>query len=273
MTDPESPDVVKRRLAREHKARLEAESIAERVTGELYAAVEKLGHLNAELENANQSLREFVAIASHDLNNPLTAIVGFAGVLRDQAAESGDAELCERLDIILRNGDRMQRLVDDLLLLSRLEAGALQPRPDDVIVAEELERSIAECGEEGASIDVVADRGLLVHADRDHIQRIFGNYISNALKYGREPISTEASPNGPFVDVRVRDCGRGVADEFVERLFSKFSRAEDVKAAKPGTGLGLSIVRSLAEANGGDVWYEPNAPAGSCFGVRLPAAG
>src|SRR5262249_20650906 len=111
------------------------------------------------------------------------------------------------------------------------------------------------------------------HADPDHIQRIVGNYISNAIKYGQEPIVTEAASNPPFVDVRVRDCGHGVPDEFVDRLFSKFSRAEQVKAAKPGTGLGLSIVRTLAQANGGDVWYEPNAPAGSCFGVRLPAAG
>jgi len=266
----DSPDVVRRRLARERKARLEAEAIAERVTGELYAAVEKLGHLNEELEDANQSLREFVAIASHDLNSPLTAIVGFAQLLRDEAANTDDEALREKLDIILRNGDRMQRLVEDLLFLSRLEVGAVEPRPDDVGVAEELERSIAEVGREGASIDVAADPGLMVHADRDHVERIFGNYISNALKYGQKPISAEAAPNGPFVDVRVRDSGAGVPDEFVDRLFSKFSRAESIRSDKPGTGLGLSIVRSLAQANGGDVWYEPNRPAGSCFGVRLP---
>ncbi len=273
MSDPDSPDVVRRRLARERKARLEAESIAERVTGELYATVEKLGHLNEELEDANQSIREFVAVASHDLNNPLTVIVGFADLLRTKAADAGDDELRATLDVILRNGAQMQRLVDDLLLLSRLEAGALSPRADDFTVAEELERSIAQLGPEGSSIGVVADPGLVVHADRDHVHRIFENYISNALKYGLAPINTEAALNGVFVDVRVRDCGRGVPADFVDRLFSKFTRAEtDVASKRPGTGLGLSIVRGLAQANGGEVWYEPNAPAGSCFGVRLPAS-
>jgi signal transduction histidine kinase len=260
-------------LARERKARQEAEAIAERVTGELYAAVEKLAQTNRDLEDANQSMKEFVAIASHDLNNPLISIVGFADTLLQQATSSGDEHTQQALRIILNQGARMGRLIEDLLFLSSLEAGAVQPHTMDVVVAWELERSIEQLGDEGAAIRMHADAELVVRADPDHVQRILGNYLTNALKYGAAPITAEAASEGNFVDVRVCDHGRGIPEEFTGRLFSKFSRSETEETrSHPGTGLGLSIVRGLAVANGGDVWYEPNAPEGSCFGVSLPRA-
>src|SRR5438128_5282957 len=139
MADPDG-DALRRRLTRERKARLEAEAIAERVTGELYAAVEKLGQTNRDLEDANQAIREFVAIASHDLGNPLTSVIGFADVLLHDRGESSDDDKRQMLAAILRQGQQMERLVSDLLILSRLEAGALEPIPVELDVARELER-------------------------------------------------------------------------------------------------------------------------------------
>jgi signal transduction histidine kinase len=266
-------DAVERRLARERKARREAEAIAERVTGELYAAVEKLERTNRELADANQSIREFVAVASHDLKNPLTSILGFAELLRDQAQSSSSPDQLAMLDIILKQSGRMQRLVQDLLLLSQLEAGALQPQLTEICVAEELVRYAEILGPDGSGIAVDAERALVVRADPHHMERIIGNYLTNALKYGGPPIRMEAVPAREFVAVRVCDYGQGIPDEFVARLFSKFARAADAATSdRLGSGLGLSIVRGLALANGGEAWYEPNRPFGSVFAVRLPAA-
>ena len=117
----------------------------------------------------------------------------------------------------------------------------------------------------------VAD-DVRVEADRRHVERIVMNFINNALKYGGPPIEVCAQMNAEWVEIRVRDHGDGVPSELVPRLFGRFARAKTVSASKkPGAGLGLSIVRGLALANGGEVWYEPNEPRGSCFGVRLPA--
>jgi signal transduction histidine kinase len=141
-------------------------------------------------------------------------------------------------------------------------------------VAEEMKGSLAQLGEEGRSIVVQATPDLVVRADRDHFQRIFANYATNAVKYGGPPIVAEASRIPSFVEVCVKDQGPGVPEIFVNRLFSKFARAEtEATRSSEGTGLGLSIVRGLAQANGGDTWYEPNSPSGSCFGVRLPSGG
>src|SRR5437867_1066459 len=111
MAEPDPREGLERRLARERKARREAEAIAERVTSDLYAAVEKLEHANRELADVNQSIREFVAVASHDLKNPLTSILGFAELLRAQASDETDGERRHMLDIILAQSGRMQRLV------------------------------------------------------------------------------------------------------------------------------------------------------------------
>jgi signal transduction histidine kinase len=268
MTRPDDAEALKRRLERERRARGEAEAIAERATSELYESVEKLELLNRELEEANRSIKEFVAIASHDLGSPLTSLLGFTQVL----LENADDDDRQYLEIMLRQGGQMRRLVDDLLILSSLEAGALIPQPADVVIAAQLERTIAQLGEDGRSIMVEIDPGIVVRADPDHVQRIMTNYLTNALKYGAPPVIADANADSAFVEVRVRDRGPGVPSEFISRLFAKFARAEADPTQAQGTGLGLSIVRGLAVANGGDAWYEPNDPAGSCFGVRLPRA-
>lgn len=261
--DDATPAELLKRLERARRAQHEAEAVAEKVTSDLYAAVQ-------ELKALNQTLRDFVSIASHDLQTPVTAIVGFTTLLKDRWDTLGDHDRREFLSAIDRNAGQLTRLVVDLLTVSRIEAGAVDTHAEAVAVRRVTELAMLDFAERAAETRVAIDDGIIVVADPSHIQRILTNYLTNAFKYGRPPVHVAATTIDGWVEIRVCDNGDGVPEDFVPRLFSKFARANAARSER-GSGLGLSIVRGLAQANGGDAWYEPNRPAGSCFGVRLPA--
>jgi signal transduction histidine kinase len=261
--------VVQRRLERERAARRETEAIAERVTREMYSTSVELRVANGELHALNDALREFVAIASHDLRGPLTAILGIASLLNRRWADLDDVRRQESLAAIERQGRALARLVDDLLTVSRIEAGQVDIGAETVPLRSTIETLVD---------DIVRDAGVRIGGDEvtatvdgDHLRRILGNYLANAVKYGEPPIRVDVRDAGDWAEVVVRDEGDGVPAELVPRLFGTFARGGRSRELG-GTGLGLSIVRGLARANGGDAWYEPNDPHGSCFGVRLPKA-
>jgi signal transduction histidine kinase len=270
MTGPER-DAASRRLERERKARREAEAIAERVTGELYSALGDLEKVNRDLEAANESIREFVAVATHDIRGPLSVILGTAELLRTEGGRLTEEQKQAFLDTVTERGHMLNRLVEDLLTVSKLELGAVEAHIADVSVRLALDRIVHDLRDGAIRIRMAASDDLKVRADPDHLERILVNYITNARKYGEPPVEVVVDDVGEFAEVRVHDRGPGVPDEFVHRLFTKFARADDARSRQQaGTGLGLSIVRGLAIANGGEAWYEPNVPQGSCFGVRLP---
>jgi signal transduction histidine kinase len=262
-------EALRRRLERERKARREAEAIAERVTAELYAANEELAVTNDELQAVNQAMRDFVAVASHDLRSPLTSILGYTSMLRQRWDDLPASQRGEYFEVIEQRSQHLARMVDDLLTVSKIEAGHLDVHRDVVRLRDAFEIATRDFAEASNVIRIEPDDDVRVSADPDHLQRILVNFIGNAFKYGTPPVELCASDAGEWVEIRIRDNGDGVPEDFVPRLFGKFARAE-ATSAKPGTGLGLSIVRGLAQANGGDTWYEPNRPHGSCFGVRLP---
>jgi len=273
---------LRRRFDRERAARDEAEAIAERVTGQLYSSLQELervnaalGTVNQELESANQAIRDFVSVASHDLRGPLTSILGFVSTLRRRWDQVEDARKLEFLGTVETQAVRLDRLVGELLTVSSIDAGAVEAHIEEIYLSRTLDEIVRELGDQATGITVGnVPHEWRVRADPDHFHRIVLNYLTNALKYGAPPIETVCEDDGEYVDVIVTDRGSGVPVEFVPRLFEKFARAElaSVKA-KDGTGLGLSIVLGLARANGGDAWYEPNLPSGSRFGVRLLKAG
>jgi signal transduction histidine kinase len=152
--------------------------------------------------------------------------------------------------------------------MSKIEAGALEVRPEPVDVTEALRQAVSAFADQ--EITVEAEGGLRAMADPDHVEQIMINYVTNALKYGRPPIRVEARRSHRWVEVSVTDSGDGVPGDFVPRLFEKFAQAGRIRSGA-GTGLGLSIVRGLARAQGGDAWYEPAEP-GARFCVRLPVA-
>lgn len=273
--DSDSAATLRRRLERERASRREAEVIAERVTGELYRSKGELERLNGELrrtneelQSLNQALREFVAIASHDLRSPLTAMIGFASMLESRWDDIPAERRLDMLHTIVRQGGHLNQMVEDLLTVSSIEAGQLDTHAEVIRVRDALEVIAQEFGREVAELLVIPDDASIL-VDPHHLQRIMSNYVGNALKYGQPPVQVEARRVDEWIEIRVRDRGAGIPEEFVPRLFGKFARGED-SGAKGGTGLGLSIVRGLAQANGGDTWYEPNVPQGACFGVRLP---
>jgi signal transduction histidine kinase len=157
-------------------------------------------------------------------------------------------------------------LVDDLLTLSQIEAGAVTTRPEITDVADATTEAVRMTG---AEAQVVVEPGLAARIDRLHLERMLINLLTNAVRYGRPPIRVDAGRRVDVVEIRVSDAGDGVPEDFIPRLFDRFARVSSTKAES--TGLGLSIVRGLAIAHGGDAFYTTTEHGGAVFGLALPA--
>ena len=243
---------------------------------DLVALADELQRANRELRHLDELKSEFVAMASHELRTPLTSISGFSSTMLRQWDTLSDVQKFEFVGIIDAQSQRLSRLVEGLLTISQIESGALKTSMTTINVCSAIRQTIHEL--DADHVEVVCDEGLAVVADRDHVQQIIVNYVANAIKHGAVPIRVVAELDDGFVRIRVTDEGEGVAAGFVSHLFERFSQADDDQSRSAadgkgkGAGLGLSIVYALVKAQGGDAWYEPNEPTGSCFNVRLPVA-
>lgn len=237
-----------------------------RAEKELERAADELKQANEDLRAADELKSHFVAVTSHELRTPLTSVLGFTKTLLKHWDRVSDDQKREQIRLIEEQSERLTRLVEELLTLSKIEAGALEVRSRAILVADVVRDVLSSFADDAAEIEVTVRRKQRVLADPDYLHQILTNYVANALKYGGPPITIEARSADGGVEILVRDGGRGVPEAFVPRLFERFAQAGQ---APGGTGLGLSIVRGLASAQGGDAWYEPGDP-GSCFGVRLP---
>ena len=223
--------------------------------------------------------RDFVANVSHELKTPLTVIGGFAETLTDDQLP---AEPRRRfVEAIQGNARRMQRIVDDLLDLSRIESGGWVPAPVVADVAAVAGEAIAaeREGIEGKRIAVTvepAPSAVTVYADPTAIRQVLTNLIGNAIRYtpegGTIAVFTEADPAGGTW-VGVRDTGSGIAAEHLPRIFERFYRVDPARSrAAGGTGLGLSIVRHLVEAHGGRVRAESAVGRGTTVRAYFPSS-
>lgn len=212
---------------------------------------------------------DFVAMTAHELRNPIAAVLGSAETL-EQYWDSLDEPTKRKLvSAIARQGVQLKRLVSDLLALSRLEAGSLPVNPADRVLAPILEAAVANLARDIPNIEIDCPPDLVVHADADRVEQMVSNYLTNAGKYGVPPVIVSARADSGSVEIRVRDHGEGVPPASIPRLFERYSEAAN--ARRGGIGLGLYIVRGLAEAQGGEAWYEDPLGGGACFVVRLPA--
>lgn len=228
---------------------------------------------NADLQAVNEAMRGFISVAAHDLRSPLASIMGFASILTANWATLNEEDRRKFVATIERQTQNLSKLVDDILTVSSIEGGVVTMRPEPIALGDAIHRCLDAGGGDTASVSVSCSPDLVVSTDPYHLGRILDNYVQNALKYGEPPVRIEATRVGNAVEVRVIDHGPGVLPEFVPRLFARFARADTANTrVETGTGLGLSIVRGLAEANGGQARYEPNAPNGACFIVRLRAS-
>jgi signal transduction histidine kinase len=206
--------------------------------------------------------RDFVANVSHELKTPITIIGGFAETLANH--DPSPDERRRFVDAILSNARRMQRLVDDLLDLSRIESGGWVPKPERIdlaaAAAEITAAFAASAGDHGVSLDIAIDhRASTLTADVTAVRQVLSNLVDNALRHtpagGRVTIFSEPDPLG--IALGVRDTGSGIPAEHLPRIFERFYRVDPARSREAGgTGLGLSIVKHLVEAHGGRVSAE-----------------
>ena len=221
--------------------------------------------------------RDFVANVSHELRTPLTIIGGFAETLQDP--EIPAARRAEFAKTIFSNTQRMQRIVDELLDLSRIETGHWRPRPEPIriadLAAEVFARSAASAKSKSVTLDTSTDPDAqTIVADRTALEQILMNLVENALRHtgegGRIAIETLAEADG--VSLIVSDTGTGIPPEHLPRIFERFYRADSGRSREAGgTGLGLAIVRHLVEAHGGMVRAESVVGTGTTIKIFFPA--
>jgi len=247
-------------------------------TGEnLQKTVAQLHAEHAELEKLERIRKDFVINVSHELRTPLASIQGYAETLMDGALEDGENNL-RFLGIIRQNAERLARLTEDLLTLSRVEMRRQEFRFDHyqanelLLSALDTVRPIAE----KKRIELVhetAAAGLEAFCDAEAVSQILSNLLDNAIKYTPEGgrITVGAIPGQPWVQLFVRDTGIGIPSEDLPRLFERFYRVDKARSrALGGTGLGLSIVKHLVLAHRGRVWVESEVGRGSAFFFTLP---
>jgi signal transduction histidine kinase len=224
-----------------------------------------------ELVRLTHVQRDFVALAAHELRSPATSVFGLAATLRARRPQLSDERVAELQENLYQQADRMRRLVNQLLDLSRLEAAPADIAPERTKLRpqiEEIVKAVAGVDPEGVAVDVPPD--LEVTVDRIAVERVVGNLVANALKHGSPPVTISAEQRDRHLRIAVEDEGRGVADEFVPFLFERFRRSERSREGPEGAGLGLAIARAYAHAHGGDLIYSPATPTGARFELVLP---
>jgi signal transduction histidine kinase len=253
-------------LVRERDEVERAKAAVERSAGELAVAVEQLREATAVKD-------EFLAVTNHELRTPLTTILGYGTTLQSKWENIPEPQRRDFIDHMVHQTRRLHALVEDLLTLSSAQAGALEMAIRPVALCKAVDEALANNGLGATGVTHDCPPTLYVLADFDRLTQVLTNFVSNALKYGAEPITVHAAEHDGWVEVRVRDHGPGVPPDFVPYLFEKFSQASrGLSRTAEGTGLGLAIVEQLTEAQGGQVWYEPNEPTGAQFCIRLRRA-
>jgi signal transduction histidine kinase len=243
--------------------------------GEVGDLAKSLGQLSTRLEALETVRRDFVANVSHELRTPLTIVGGFAETLTDDDVPRETRK--EFAAMILTNTQRMQRIVDDLLDLSRVESGGWAPRPETVNVPELVREVLASLGPaaeaKGLSMRTYFPHGgEVVHADRTAIRQIISNLVENAVRHtsqGIVTVFTEPDPKGTWIGVR--DTGEGISADHLPRIFERFYRVDSGRGREQGgTGLGLAIVKHMAEAHGGRVRATSRAGEGTSIAAFFP---
>lgn len=222
---------------------------------------------------ASRMKNDFVSMVSHELRTPLTSIAGFAATLSEAWRNLEPAEVDEFLVLISREAEHLSELVEDILVIPRLEAGRLKMQPEIVDLGELVRevRDVVFPLETAEIVDISIPVGTKVYADRRRVRQITRNLLDNARKYGGDQILVEGSQVGEDFMLVVADNGPGVNPEQRELIFRHFEQLSKGDArTTQGIGLGLPIARNLAQAMGGDLWYEDRFPTGARFHLTIP---
>tara|TARA_R110000824_G_scaffold11585_4_gene50690 strand:+ start:3689 stop:4960 length:1272 start_codon:yes stop_codon:yes gene_type:complete len=231
---------------------------------------------------AERMRTDFVANASHELRTPLAAIKGFLETLEDPKAGKDDATRARFLKIMYDEADRMQRLVEDLMSLSRIEAEKFELPSDQInlrdLVEEARDFFVNTRGKKEKEFQIELPENIpLIHGDRAQLAQVLNNLLSNAFKYGKKgaPVTIRVTPNkaGTMLNLAISDQGDGIAPEHIPRLSERFYRVDKGRSKSiGGTGLGLAIVKHISERHGGRMEITSEVGKGTTVSVLLPIA-
>jgi len=239
-----------------------------------------LSEANQELQEATQAKSEFLAHMSHELRTPLNVIIGFSELMVDGVPGKINKEQKQSLNDILSSGQHLLSLIDDILDLSKVEAGKMELRLSTCAISDPIESlrtaMLPKMAQKNQGLDVEIEDGLpLVFADTDRITQVLINLLSNGAKFtpdgGR--LKIEVVREDSWCQVSVIDNGIGIKKEDQERIFEPFCQLENpLTKEKGGSGLGLTIARQIIERHGGRIWVESEYGKGSRFTFTVPLA-
>ena len=226
----------------------------------------------SELRQLDEAKGEFISVASHELRTPIAVVHGIAATLQHHGLALPPEQVLELRATLYTQTARLRDLAEALLDLSRLDSGAMRLKPERFRPRERIEDLLPRIApEHAAKFELGVDPDFELETDAHVFERIISNLIVNAIRYGEPPFSV-TSNRDTWALVIVEDHGDGVDPEFVPQLFERFTRSDSSRVSqKDGAGLGLAIAYDFARSLGGELSYEPAAPTGARFTLRLPA--
>jgi signal transduction histidine kinase len=238
---------------------------------------DELRRLYTELEAASRHKSEFLASMSHELRTPLNAIIGFTQVLQEEMFGPVNEKQSEYLDDIHSSGNYLLSLINDVLDLSKVEAGQVELDVRPFSLRDALERGVVmvreRASEDGVEVELAAGSDVgVIEGDERRIKQVIFNLLSNAVKFtppGGEVDVSASRVNGE-VHISVADTGPGIAPDDHDRIFENFQQTDLGLEQRDGTGLGLALSKRLVELHGGRIWLESELGKGSTFVVTLP---
>jgi signal transduction histidine kinase len=265
-------------------ASMEQELVQQR--NELSLLNDRIANRNMELAAANAELRQldqvksrFISVAAHELRNPLASILGYLEILEEDGATlTADQQQC--ITVIERSSQRLLAITNNLLDLTRIEAGRIELDLQRINMLTLVEHAATElqprinAKKQTLLLDASPDLPM-AFVDETRSQQILVNLLSNAVKYTPEQglitVRLSRATDGQFLQIAVSDTGIGIAPEDQDKIFRSFYRASNVHlSGESGTGLGLNVAKSLAELQGGRLWFESKLNGGSTFYVTFP---
>jgi PAS domain S-box-containing protein len=248
-----------------------------RGTSSLFTNITDYKIAEQDLLDSNAELDAFAHTVAHDLKDPISVLTGFANILEKDFTSMSDSELGEYLQVITRTGDKMINIIDELLLLARMrhiDKVQMQRLNTEEIILQAIKRLQFMIEQYDARIEAVdTENWPQALGYPSWVEEVWVNYISNAIKYGGQPpkvtLGAELAENG-MVRFWVKDNGRGIPPDQRNRVFTPFTRLDQVRAK--GHGLGLSIVQRIVHKLGGEVSFESAVGEGSVFSFTLPVA-
>ncbi|WP_406670305.1 GAF domain-containing sensor histidine kinase [Methanolobus sp. ZRKC4] len=249
-----------------------------KVNAELSKANAELSDANEELTSLDRMKDEFLSNVSHEFKTPLTSIQGYSQLISDGTLGPVNGQQKKAVDTVIRNSERLRKLVDSLLYLSRAQAGKLSYSFENVNIMDVIDNSIQDLAlqAEGKKIKLIKDipdNLPVITADHDKMMDVFVNLVDNAIKFtpqdGKITISAHASADSLYLEVE--DTGIGIPEDKIPNLFERFYQVDSsIKRRYGGTGLGLYICKKIVEDHSGDIHVTSEDGKGTIIHIRLP---